>query len=66
MWNFDNGFTRTFITVGVDDIHLIIRITKIIIFLVLGEGRTNIINNIIGTVERKFSINFTKGNTKFL
>ena len=39
-------------------------ITKMI-FLVLGEGPTFVINGSFGSSEKKFSINFSKANTKF-
>ena len=35
-------------------------------FLVLGEGPTDDINGSVGTVEKKFSINFGKAKTNFL
>ena len=44
--------------------HLMLTITKMI-FLVLGEGPTFVINGSFGSSEKKFSINFSKANTKF-
>ena len=44
--------------------HLILTRAKIN-FLVLGKGPTYDINGSFGAAEKKFSINFTKGNTKF-
>ena len=34
-------------------------------FLILGEGPTYGINESFGSLEKKFSINFTKASTKF-
>ena len=39
--------------------------TPRIIFLILGEGPTFAINGNFGSPAKKFSINFTKSNTKF-
>ena len=44
--------------------NLILTITRII-FLILGEGPSYGINGSFGSPEKKFSINFTKANTRF-
>ena len=45
--------------------HLILIITNKNNFLVLGEGPTYGINGSFGSLEKKFSINFSKASTKF-
>ena len=45
--------------------HLILIITNKNNFLVLGEGLTYGINGSFGSLEKKFSINFSKASTKF-
>ena len=43
----------------------IVRIATIANILVLGEGSTFGVNERFGSAEKKFSINFSKANTKF-
>ena len=64
-WNFNNDTARNVITFGVDNsssFHFDNRKKKI---LVLGESSTFELNGSFGSPEKKFSINFTKANTKF-
>ena len=57
-WSFDNGTARNVIIFGHDSNN------RKNIFLILGGGPTFRINGKFGS-QRKFSINFTKVNTKF-
>ena len=64
-WNFGNNFVRNVIIFDVDNSlssHFDNRKNK---FLILGEDPTYGINGSFGSLEKKFGINFTKGNTKF-
>ena len=61
-WNISNDFVRNVKLFGINNSsssHTDIRKKK---FLVLGEGRTY---GSFGSPEKKFSINFSKANTKF-
>ena len=64
-WSFDNGTASNVIIFGVDSrssSHVDNRKNN---FLILDLGPTYGINGRFGSVEKKFSINFTKSNTKF-
>ena len=60
-WSFDNDFTRNVIIFGVDNSSSSHFDNRKNDFLILGEGPTYDTN---GSVEKRFSINFTKANTK--
>ena len=64
-WSFDNGFARNVVIFGVDNSSSSHSDNRQNNFLVLGEGPTYVINGRFGSPEKKFSINFTKSNTKF-
>ena len=64
-WSFDNWTARNVVIISVDNSsssHFENCQNNI---LILGEGPTFGINGSFGSQEKKFSINFTKGNTKF-
>ena len=64
-WSFDNDTAENVIIFGADNSsssHADNRKNK---FLVLGEGPTFGTNGNFGSPEKKFSINFSKANTKF-
>ena len=62
--SFDNDFAKNFIIFCVDNSSSS-RSDNCNNFLILGEGPTFGINGKFGSPEKKFSINFTKRNTKF-
>ena len=65
LWDFDNDFSRNVVIFGDDNrssSHTDNRNNNI---LVLGKGPTYGINWSFGSPEKKFSINFSKANTKF-
>ena len=62
---FDNDFARNVISFGVDNSLSSHSDNRKNNYLILSEGPTYGINGSFGTPEKKFSINFTKGNTKF-
>ena len=64
-WSFDNGHARNVIILEVDDSLSSHADNLKCNFLMLGEGDTFGINGSFGAPEKKFSINFSKGNTKF-
>ena len=64
-WSFDNDFARNVIVFGVDNSSSSHADTRKNNFLVLGEGPTYGVNGGFRSPEKKFSINFTKANTKF-
>ena len=64
-WSFGNGYDRNVVIFGVDNSSSSHMIIARIIFLLLGEGPTYGINGSFGSPEKKFSINFSKGKTKF-
>ena len=64
-WSFDNETARNVMIFGVDNnssSHVDSRKNN---FLVLGEGPTFGINESFGSPEKRFTINFSKANTKF-
>ena len=64
-WSFCNDYARNVVIFGIDtssSSHIDNPKNE---FLILGEGVTFGINGSFGAPERKFSINFTKANTKF-
>ena len=63
--SFDNDFARNVIIFGVDNSSSSHSGNRKYNFLILGEGLTYGINGSFGSPEKKFSINFTIGNTKF-
>ena len=64
---FDNEFARNFIIVGVDNNFTCHADTQKNNMLLRSEGPTDDDNNnSVDTAEKKFSINFTKANTKFV
>ena len=64
-WNFGNDFARNVVIFGVDNSSLSHTDNCKNNFLVLGEARAYGINGSFGSLEKKFSINFSKANTKF-
>ena len=64
-WSFGNGTTRNVIIFGVDNSSSSHVDNLKNDFLILGLGPTYGINGSFGSPEKKFSINFTKTNTKF-
>ena len=64
-WSFDNVFARDAIIFGVDNNSLSHAYKCKNNFLVLGEGSTYGISGSFGSAEEKFSISFSKANTKF-
>ena len=64
-WSFDNDFPRNVIIFGGDNSSSSHSCNRKNNFLILGEGPTFRINGKFGSLEKKFSINFTKANTKF-
>ena len=65
LWSSDNDFVRNFILFGVDKSSSSYSGNHRNNFLILGEGPSYGINGSFGSSEKKFSINFIKGNTKF-
>ena len=65
-WNFGNGTPRNVITFGVDNSASSHADNLKNNFLILGLGPTFEINESFRSPEKKFTIKFTKGNTKFL
>ena len=63
-WSFDNNFTRNVTIFDVDNSSSFHSDHRKNNFLILGEGPTYGINGSFGLPEKKFSINFTKTNTK--
>ena len=67
MCTFDNEFARNFIIVGVGNNFTYHADNQKNNLLLRSEGPTDDDNNnSVGTEEEKFSINFTKANTKFV
>ena len=64
-WSFNNNFARNIIIFGVDNISSSHADNRKNNFLVLGDGPTFGINGSFGSLGKKFSINFSKANTKF-
>ena len=64
-WSFGNDFSWNVIIFGVDNSSSSHSDNHKNNFLILGEGPTYGINGSLGSPEKKFSINFTKANTKF-
>ena len=64
-WSFDNGTARNVIIFGVDNSLPANADNLKNKFLMLSLGPTFGINGSFGSSEKKFSINFTKANTKF-
>ena len=64
-WNFGNDFAGNFVIFGVDNSSSSHDDNRKNNFLVLGEGPTYGINGTSGSPEKKFSINFSRANTKF-
>ena len=64
-WSFGKGTTRNVIIFGVDNSSSSHVDNLKNDFLILGLGPTYGINGSFGSPEKKFSINFTKTNTKF-
>ena len=62
---FFNNFTRSVIIFGIDNSSSSHADNRKKNVLVLGESPTYGINESFGSPEKKFSINFSKGNTKF-
>ena len=63
--SFDNNIARNVTIFGVDNSPLFHADSRKNNFLVLGEGPPFGINGSFGSAEKKFSINFSKANTKF-
>ena len=63
--SFDNGTARSVIIFGVDNSSSSHADNRKSNFLVLGVGPTFGINRSFGSPEKKFSINFSKANSKF-
>ena len=61
-WSFDNDFARNVIIFGVDNSSSSHADNSKNNFLILGEGPTCGINGSFGSLEEKFSINYTKAN----
>ena len=64
-WNFDNDIAGNAMIFGVDNNSSSHADNHINNFLVLGEGATCGINGSFGLPQKKFSITFSKANTKF-
>ena len=64
-WSFDNDIARNVIIFCADNSSSSHSDNRKNDFLILGEGATLGINGSFGSPEKKFSINFTKENTKF-
>ena len=64
-WNFGNDYANNVIIVAVDNNSSSCTDNCKNNFLVLGKGPTNGINGSFRSPEKKFSINFSKANTKF-
>ena len=64
-WSFDNDFARNVIIFDFDDSSSSHPDNRKNNFLILGEGPTFGINGSFRSLEKNFSINFTKANTKF-
>ena len=64
-WNFNNYFARIIISLSINNSLSCHSDNRKNNFLILGESRTYGINESFGSLEKKFSINFTKANTKF-
>ena len=64
-WSFDNDTARDVIIFGVDNSSSSHADNRKNNFLMLGDGPTFGINGSFGSLEKKFSINFSKANTKF-
>ena len=65
-WSFDNDTARNVINLVLVIVHhLMFKNNFKNNFLVLDEGLTLGINGRFGSLEKKFSINFSKANTKF-
>ena len=63
-WSFDNDTARNVIIFGVDNSSSA-HTDNPRNFLVLSKGPTEVIDVSVGAAEKKFSINFSKANTKF-
>ena len=64
-WRFDNDFARNVMIFGVDNSSSSHSDNRKNNFSILGEGPTYGINGSFGSPEKRFTINFTKANTKF-
>ena len=64
-WSFDNGTGRNVIIFGVHNSSSFHSDNRKNYFLILGDGTTFGINGSFGSPEKKFSINFSKANTKY-
>ena len=64
-WSFGDGFASNVVIFGVDNNLSSDSDNRKNNFLILGEGPTFDINDSFGSLEKKFSINFIKANTKF-
>ena len=64
-WSFDNGTAKNVIIFGIYSSSLSHSDSCKKNFLILGEVPTFRINGSFGSSEKKFSISFTKANTKF-
>ena len=65
LWSFDNDFARNVMIFGLDNCSSSHSDNHKNDFLILSEGPTYGIGGSFGSPEKKFSINFTKANTKF-
>ena len=65
LWNFGNDLARNIVIFGAEISWLFHADNLKNKFLVLGEGSTYGVNGRFGSPEKKFSVNFTKANTKF-
>ena len=63
-WNFDNDTARSVTIFGVENNSSSDADNRKNSVLVLGEGPTFRVNESFGSLEKKFSINFSKVNTK--
>ena len=64
-WSFGNDFARNVVIFGADNISSSHTDNRKNNFLASVEGPTDDINGSIAAAEKKFSINFSKANTKF-
>ena len=64
-WSFDNDTARNVKIFRVHNVSLLLVGNRKNSFLILGSGPTVGINGSFCSLEKKFVINFTKGNTKF-
>ena len=64
-WSFNNDFARNVKSFGADNSSLSHLDNRKNNLLILDEGPVYGINESFGSPEKKFSINFTKANTKF-